>query len=113
MNSNCHFKRTYVRRSKTYTLSFKYLTKEQANIICSVFRSLSICGLVHVCENNITTPKLELRCDVPLSRCIGTSFSIPYRCLSSLVSDFNNDNFPSRDIIVSSVGSPLSHLNNY
>lgn len=113
MNKNCRFKRTYVRRSKSYTLSFRCLTKEQANIVCSVFRSLSVCGLVHLCDNNITLPSLELRCNIPLSRCVGTSLSVPFRCLSSLVSDFGNDNFPSRDIIVSSVGSPLSHLNNY
>ena len=113
MSKICHFNRSYVRRTKTYTLSFKRLSKAQADFVCSVFRSLSSCGVVQVYRNGFTLPEYELRCSVPLVRSVGRSLVVPHSVINSVVSDFGNHDFAIKDIIVNELGAPLSHINTY
>lgn len=113
MNKTCRFSRTYVRKSKTYTLSFKRLSKLEADLICNIFRSLSSCGVVQVYENGFTSPRYEMRCHVPLARGVKNTFVVPHRSLSAIVSEFNNFDFRKSDVLVSDIGVPLSHINTY
>lgn len=113
MNSNCRFNRTYVRKDKSYTVSFKGLTKQQADIITHIFCTLNSCGVVYTFLGGFTLPELELRCNIPLSRGVGSTLVVPNSSLSGLASLFRNDNFLSKDVIYSSTGLPLSHLNKY
>ena len=110
---NCRFRRTYIRKDKTYTVSFKGLSKHQADIVSYIFRSLSSCGVVHTYSGGFTIPELELRCSVPLERGFGTSLIVPNAAISALATLFRNTNFIRKDVIVSSSGVPLSHLNTY
>lgn len=113
MSKNCHFNRSYVRSTRTYTLSFKRLTKSQADFVCSVFRSLSSCGVVQVYQNGFTAPYYELRCCVPLARGFGRSLVVPHSVINEIVSDFGNHDFDKKDIIVNEIGVPLSNINTY
>lgn len=113
MNPNCRFNRTYVRKYKSYTVSFKGLTKQQADIINHIFCTLDTCGVVYTYSGGFTIPELELRCSVPLDRGLGTSLVVPNSAISALATLFRNTNFIRKDIIVSSSGVPLSHLNTY
>lgn len=112
-NKTCRFNRTYIRNDKTYTLSFKGLTKHQADIVSYIFRSLSSCGVVYTYLGGLTIPELELRCSVPLERGFGTSLIVPNASISALATLFRNTNFIRKDVIVSSSGVPLSNLNKY
>lgn len=112
-NKTCRFNRTYIRKDKTYTLSFKGLSKHQADIVSYIFRSLSSCGVVYTYSGGFTIPELELRCSVPLERGLGASLVVPNAAISALAILFRNTNFIRKDVIVSSSGVPLSHLNTY
>lgn len=112
-NKTCRFKRTYIRKDKTYTVSFKGLSKHQADIVSYIFHSLSSCGVVYTYSGGFTIPELELRCSVPLGRGLGTSLIVPNAAISALATLFRNTNFIRKDVIVSSSGAPLSHLNTY
>lgn len=112
-NPNCRFNRTYVRKDKSYTVSFKGLSKQQADIINHIFCTLDSCGIVYTYFGGFTLPELELRCYIPLERGCGSTLVVPNSSLSALVQLFNNKNFHSKDIITSSVGLPLSHINKY
>lgn len=113
MNPNCRFNRTYVRKDKSYTVSFKGLTKYQADIISHIFCSLDTCGIVYTYLGGFTLPELELRCHIPLERGFGSTLLVPYSSLSVLARLFNNTNFKSKDVITSSNGIPLSHITKY
>lgn len=113
LNPNCRFRRSYVRKDKTYTVSFKGLSKVQANIVSYIFRSLSSVGVVQTYLTGFTVPELELRCSVPLERGVGNTLVVPNCSLSVLTRLFNNFNFISKDVIVSANGTPLSHIQNY
>lgn len=113
MKKNCRFNRSFVRKSKTYTLSFKGLEKTEADFICHIFKTLISSGIVQLYQNGITTPYYELRCHVPLYSGRNGVFVVPNNVLSNLVSVFGNPNFPSRDVIVDRYGFPLSHIENY
>lgn len=112
-NKNCRFRRSYVRKDKTYTVSFKGLSKDQANIFSYIFRSLSSVGVVQTYLTGFTVPELELRCSVPLQRGVGNTLVVPNCSISELTRLFNNFNFISKDVIVSSNGTPLSNIQNY
>lgn len=112
-NKTCRFKRTYIRKDKSITVSFKGLSKHQADIVSYIFRSLSSCGVVLTYSGGFTIPELELRCSVPLERGFGTSLIVPNAAISALATLFHNTNFIRKDVIVSSSGVPLSHLNTY
>ena len=112
-NKTCRFKRMYIRKYKTYTLSFKGLSKHQADIVSYIFRSLFSCGVVYTYSGGFTIPELELRCSVPLERGLGTSLVVPNSAIFALTTLFRNTNFNRKDVIVSSSGVPLSHLNKY
>ena len=109
----CLFRRTYIRKDKTYTVSFKGLTKQQADIINHIFCTLDTCGIVYTYLGGFTLPELELRCSIPLERGFGSSLIVPNSTLSALVHLFNNSNFSKKDILTSSNGVPLSHINKY
>lgn len=113
MSPNCRFNRSFVKKTKTYTLSFKGLSKQQADIISHIFCTLDACGIVYTYLGGFTLPELELRCSVPLERGLGTSLIVPNAAISALASLFRNTNFIRKDVIVSSSGVPLSHLNSY
>lgn len=113
MKKNCRFNRSYNRKTRLYKVSFSSLSKDESNIILSIFRSLFPVGVVHSCEYGITIPSLELRCSVPLSRSVGSTLTVPYSVLSSLCSDCNNSNFPLRDVLVNRFGSPLNNVSDY
>lgn len=113
MSPNCRFNRSYVRKTKTYTLSFKGLSKHQADIISHIFCTLNTCGIVYTYLGGFTLPELELSCNIPLERGCGSTLVVPNASLSALVRLFNNKNFPTKDIITSSDGLPLSRLNKY
>lgn len=112
-NKTCRFNRKYIRKDKTYTLTFKGLSKHQADIVSYIFRSLFSCGVVYTYSGGFTIPELELRCSVPLERGLATSLIVPNSAISALATLFHNTNFIRKDVIVSSSGVPLSHLNTY
>lgn len=113
MSKNYHFKRSYSRSTRSYSLSFKRLSKAQADLICAVFRSLSSCGVIQVYRNGFTLPEYELRCSVPLQRGFGNTLVVPHSVINSVVSEFGNRDFAVKDIIVNEVGTPLSTINFY
>lgn len=113
MNPNCRFNRSFVKKTKTYTLSFKGLSKQQADIINHIFCTLDTCGIVYTYLGGFTLPELELRCSIPLERGYGSSLIVPNSTLSTLVRLFNNSNFCKKDILTSSNGVPLSNINKY
>lgn len=113
MNLNCRFNRSFVKKTKTYTLSFKGLSKQQADIINHIFCTLDTCGIVYTYLGGFTFPELELRCSIPLERGYGSSLIVPNSTLSTLVRLFNNTNFCKKDILTSSNGVPLSNINKY
>lgn len=113
MNPNCRFNRSFVKKTKTYTLSFKGLSKQQADIINHIFCTLDTCGIVCTYLGGFTLPELELRCCIPLERGFGSSLIVPNSSLSALVRLFNNSNFCKKDILTSSNGVPLSNINKY
>lgn len=113
MSPNCRFKCTYIRKDKTYTVSFKGLSKQQADIINHIFCTLDTCGIVYTYLGGFTLPELELRCNIPLERGCGSTLVVPNASLSALARLFNNKNFHTKDIITSSDGLPLSHINKY
>uniref|UniRef100_A0AAU8AUW7 Uncharacterized protein n=1 Tax=Dulem virus 267 TaxID=3145744 RepID=A0AAU8AUW7_9VIRU len=113
INPNCRFNRSYVRATKTYTLSFKGLTKHQADIVSHIFCTLNSCGIVYTYLGGFTFPELELRCSVPLERGYGSTLVVPNASLSALAQLFKNRNFATRDVITSSNGLPISKLNTY
>lgn len=113
LSPNCRFNRSFVKASKTYTLSFKGLSKFQADIISHIFCTLNSCGVVYTYLGGFTLPELELRCNIPLARGVGSTLVVPNSSLSALALLFNNENFASKNVILSSKGLPLSHLNKY
>lgn len=113
MNPNCRFNRTYVRKDKSYTVSFKGLTKHQADIICHLFCSLEPCGIVYTRLGGFTLPELLLQCSIPLERGIGSTLVVPNSSISAITRLFNNSNFSSKDVIASSSGVPLSHISKF
>lgn len=113
MNPNCRFNRSFVKKTKTYTLSFKGLSKQQADIISHIFCTLDSCGIVYTYLGGFTLPELQLICSIPLERGFGSTLVVPNSSLSSLARLFNNKNFQLKDVITSSNGSPLSHINTY
>lgn len=112
-NPNCRFNRSYVKKTKTYTLSFKGLTKHQADIISHIFCTLNSCGIVYTYLGGFTLPELELKCTIPLERGFGSTLVVPNSSISAITRLFNNSNFSSKDVIASSFGVPLSHISNY
>ena len=112
-NPNCRFNRSYVKKTQTYTLSFKGLSKHQADIISHIFCTLDSCGIVYTYLGGFTLPELELRCNIPLERGFGSTLVVPYSSLSVLARLFNNTNFKSKDVITSSNGLPISNLYKY
>lgn len=113
MNQNCRFNRSFVKKTKSYTLSFKGLSKQQADIISHIFCTLDSCGIVYTYLGGFTLPELQLICSIPLERGFGSSLVVPNSSLSALVRLFNNKNFQLKDVITSSNGLPLSHINKY
>ena len=113
MSPNCRFNRSFVKKTKTYTLSFKGLSKQQADIISHIFCTLDSCGIVYTYLGGFTLPELQLRCSIPLERGYGSTLVVPNSLLSSLALLFNNTNFLTKDVLTSSNGSPLSHINKY
>lgn len=109
MSKNCRFNRTYVRKNKTYTLSFKELTKMQADIICNIFRSIHHVGVIFEYSAGFTTPRYELRCSVPLYP-VNDSFIIPASDLSVICAAFGNVEIPCKNYVLSSSGTPINHL---
>ena len=110
---NCRFRRSFVRKDHTYTVSFKGLSKDQANIVSYIFRSLSSVGVVQTFLSGFTIPELELRCSIPLQRGVGKTLVVPNCSINELARLFNNYNFISKDVLVTSNGTPLSNIQNY
>lgn len=112
-SKTCRFKRKYIHKDNTFTLSFIGLSSYQADIVSCIFRSLFSCGVVYTHSHGFTLPELELRCSVPLERVSGSSLIVPNSAISALTTLFSNNNFTVKDVIVSSTGVPLSNLNTY
>lgn len=113
MNPNCRFNRSFVKKTKSYTLSFKGLSKQQADIISHIFCTLDSCGIIYTYLGGFTLPELQLRCMIPLERGFGSTLVVPNASLSALALLFNNKNFQLKDVITSSNGFPLSCINKY
>ncbi len=112
-NKTCRFKRKYIHKDNTFTLSFIGLSDYQADIVSCIFRSLFSCGVVYTYSHGFTIPELELRCSVPLVRGIGSSLIVPNSAISALTTLFFNNNFTGKDSIVSLSGVQLSNIKNY
>lgn len=108
MKQTCLFKHSYNKRTKSYSASFRGLSKQQFNALMSIFHTLSSVGVVLTYEDGFTVPMYELRCSVPLSRGAGSSMVVPNVSLNSLLSSFRNTNIPLRDVIVSPTGDLLT-----
>ena len=113
MFKKSHFRRTFVKSTNDYSVSFKHLSKLQADILCHVLHSLSSRGVVLEYVNGITLPSLDLRASVPLAHGVGSTLVVPYSAISDIVVDLGNISFNKRDVLVDSKGFPLSSIGTY
>lgn len=110
---NSLFKRSYNKTYKTYSLSFRGLSKTQANIIEYMFKHLSSDGVIESRMNGFTYPALLLSTEIPLAPSVGNTFCVPNALLNSIVSPFRNDEFACKDELVDYRGKLISNVNIY
>lgn len=105
---NSLFKRSFNKTFKTYSVSFRGLSKEQANLIEYLFKNLASEGVVMSRMNGFTVPSLMVSSVLPLSRGVGNTLVIPNTMLHSIVSGFGSKEFAIKDEFVSFNGQYIS-----
>lgn len=103
------FKRSFNKTFHTYSLSFRGLSKEQANLIEYLFKNLASEGVVISRMNGFNVPSLMVTSVLPLTRGVGNTLVVPNSLLNSIVSNFNSTEFDVKDELVSYNGKYISN----
>ena len=106
---NTLFKRSFNKTFKTYSVSFRGLSKEQANLIEYLFKNLASEGVVMSRMNGFNVPSLMVTSVLPLARGVGNTLVVPNSLLHSIVSNFNSHEFDVKDELVSYNGQYISN----
>ena len=107
MSKICRFNRTYNRVTNKYSVSFKSLSKEQADIICALFANLESNGVILQYCNGFTLPYLHVSSTLPLvSACRGL-LAIPNSYITDIVCHFGNT-FGRKNPLLDSKGNIIS-----
>lgn len=108
IHPNSLFKRSYNKTFKTYSVSFRGLSKEQADLIEHLFKNLASDGVVMSRMNGFTVPSLMVTSVLPLARGVGNTLVIPNNMLHSIVSNFGSNEFAVKDELISFNGQYIS-----
>nr|DAG71149.1 MAG TPA: hypothetical protein [Microviridae sp.] len=106
---NSLFKRSFNKTFKTYSVSFRGLSNEQANLIEYLFKNLTSEGVVMSRMNGFTVPSLMVTSVLPLSRGVDNTLVIPNSLLNDIVSNFGSKEFSTFDELVSYNGKFISN----
>ena len=107
MNKTCRFNRTYNRDTNKYSVSFKSLSKEQADIICALFANLESCGVILQYCHGITLPYLHVSSTIPLVSAFRGLLAIPNSHISDILRHFGNT-FGRKNPLLDSKGNYIS-----
>ena len=107
MNKICRFNRTYNRDTNKYSVSFKSLSKEQADIICALFANLESCGVILQYCHGITLPYLHVSSTIPLVSAFRGLLAIPNSQITDIVRHFGNT-FGCKNPLLDSKGKYIS-----
>lgn len=107
MNKTCRFNRTYNRVTNKYSISFKSLSKEQADIICSLFSNLESNGIILQYCNGFTLPYLQVSSAIPLVSAFRGLLAIPNSYITDIVCHFGNS-FGRKNPLLDSNGQYIS-----
>ena len=107
MNKTCRFNRTYNRDTNKYSVSFKSLSKEQADIICSLFSNLESNGVILQYCNGFTLPYLHVSSTIPLVSAFRGLLAIPNSHISDILRHFGNT-FGRKNPLLDSKGRYIS-----
>lgn len=107
MNKICRFSRTYNRDTNKYSVSFKSLSKEQADIICALFANLESCGVILQYCHGITLPYLHVSSTIPLVSAFRGLLSIPNSQITDILRHFGNT-FGRKNPLLDSKGRYIS-----
>lgn len=107
MNKTCRFNRTYNRDTNKYSVSFKSLSKEQADIICALFANLENCGVILQYCNGFTLPYLHVSSTIPLVSAFRGLLAIPNSHISDILRHFGNT-FGRKNPLLDSKGHYIS-----
>lgn len=109
IHPNSLFKRSFNKTFGTYSISFRGLSKEQANLIAYLFKNLASEGVVMSRMNGFNVPSLMVTSVLPLARGVGNTLVVPNSLLNSIVSNFNSKEFDVKDELVSFNGKYISN----
>lgn len=107
MSKTCLFNRTYNRDTNKYSVSFKSLSKEQADIICSLFSNLESNGVILQYCNGFTLPYLHVSSTIPLVSAFRGLLAIPNSHISDILRHFGNT-FGRKNPLLDSKGHYIS-----
>ena len=107
MNKTCRFNRTYNRDTNKYSVTFKSLSKEQADIICSLFSNLESNGVILQYCNGFTLPYLHVSSTIPLVSAFRGLLAIPNSHISDILRHFGNT-FGRKNPLLDSKGNYIS-----
>lgn len=107
MNKTCRFNRTYNRDTNKYSVSFKSLSKEQADIIFALFANLESCGVILQYCHGITLPYLHVSSTIPLVSAFRGLLAIPNSHISDILRHFGNS-FGRKNPLLDSKGNYIS-----
>ena len=107
MNKTCRFNRTYNRDTNKYSVTFKSLSKEQADIICSLFSNLESNGVILQYCNGFTLPYLHVSSTIPLVSAFRGLLAIPNSHISDILRHFGNT-FGRKNPLLDSKGHYIS-----
>ena len=107
MNKTCRFNRTYNRDTNKYSVTFKSLSKEQADIICSLFSNLESNGVILQYCNGFTLPYLHVSSTIPLVSAFRGLLAIPNSHISDILRHFGNT-FGRKNPLLDSRGNYIS-----
>lgn len=107
MNKTCRFNRTYNRDTNKYSVSFKSLSKEQADIICALFANLESCGVILQYCHGITLPYLHVSSTIPLVSAFRGLLAIPNSHITDILRHFGNT-FGCKNPLLDSKGEYIS-----
>ena len=107
MNKTCRFNRTYNRDTNKYSVTFKSLSKEQADIICSLFSNLESNGVLLQYCNGFTLPYLHVSSTIPLVSAFRGLLAIPNSYISDILRHFGNT-FGRKNPLLDSRGNYIS-----
>lgn len=106
---NSLFKRSFNKTFKTYSVSFRGLSNDQANLIEYLFKNLASEGVVMSRMDGFDVPSLMVTSVLPLTRGVGNTLVVPNSLLHSIVSNFNSSEFAVKDELVSYNGKFISN----